>query len=381
MASFGAILPDIDAPESLVGQLTKPISTKIAGRFGHRTFCHSLAGLGAFSVLILPLLFLTPFYRPLIIGYFSHLIADAMTKQGVRLIWPLDYWAVLPGREEYRIRVGTKAENVLLAVLLIFIPILYPICNVGFIGWVGRLTGQIDFTYADYRGLSAAGKEAWIVGRIQDNRTFTPYKGRWQAIGLTSGGGLGLGYMILVPEPDTGKKQICSLGAAFENDYYPTHIHIEGGKSYGVEKILGEAPAGEVCFVTRVIDGDTIVVSFKGGIEHIRLIGIDTPEIAHPDIPGKETGDYFGEDAKRFVERIIWKREVTLTYERADIVERDKYNRILAYVWLEDGTLLNKLLVEEGYARYYPYFPFKFSKEFQLAEAEAQVDGKGLWAL
>ena len=84
---------------------------------------------------------------------------------------------------------------------------------------------------------------------------------------------------------------------------------------------------------TRVVDGDTIILS-NG--ERVRLIGVDTPETKHPNKPVQ----YFGKEASAFTKRMVEGKEVTLEYGQQ---QRDKYGRLLAYVYLMDGTLtLNK---------------------------------------
>ena len=83
----------------------------------------------------------------------------------------------------------------------------------------------------------------------------------------------------------------------------------------------------------RVVDGDTIILS-NG--ERVRLIGVDTPETKHPNKPVQ----YFGKEASAFTKRMVEGKEVTLEYGQQ---QRDKYGRLLAYVYLMDGTLtLNK---------------------------------------
>ena len=83
----------------------------------------------------------------------------------------------------------------------------------------------------------------------------------------------------------------------------------------------------------RVVDGDTIILS-NG--ETVRLIGVDTPKTEYPGKPG----EYFGKEATAFTKRMVEGKEVTLEYGQQ---QRDKYGRLLAYVYLMDGTLtLNK---------------------------------------
>jgi inner membrane protein len=85
----GSLLPDIDHPKSWVGRRTRPISTAIASTFSHRGITHS-----AFAVIALTMLLLHAGYRrtgvsALVVGYLSHLAADMLTPQGLRLAWPI----------------------------------------------------------------------------------------------------------------------------------------------------------------------------------------------------------------------------------------------------------------------------------------------------
>lgn len=107
---------------------------------------------------------------------------------------------------------------------------------------------------------------------------------------------------------------------------------------------------GEQVHVDRIIDGDTI----ESNSTSIRLLGINTPE----------RGEYFYEEAKEFLENEILNKTVALKYTK----ERyDKYQRVLAYVFL-DNTNINLKLVENGYANYYfPSGKDKYYNQFQNA--------------
>jgi micrococcal nuclease len=128
--------------------------------------------------------------------------------------------------------------------------------------------------------------------------------------------------------------------------------------------------------VVKVIDGDTIKVDIGGEIETVRLIGIDTPEIANPYNPRE---DYFGPEAARYANQLL---ERQLVYLIPDPMQsnRDKYNRLLRYVFLEDGTLINAKLVKEGFAFNYIYEPFQFMKQFDYLEKQAKENRTGLWS-
>jgi micrococcal nuclease len=136
---------------------------------------------------------------------------------------------------------------------------------------------------------------------------------------------------------------------------------------------IKEAPA--LYHVVEVIDGDTIKVDIGEKIETVRLIGIDTPEIANPYNPRE---DYFGPEAARYAKQLLEKQSVYLIPDPMQS-NRDKYNRLLRYVFLEDGTLINAKLIKEGFAFNYMYEPFQFMKQFDYLEKQAKETRLGLW--
>ena len=137
---------------------------------------------------------------------------------------------------------------------------------------------------------------------------------------------------------------------------------------------IKEAPA--LYRVVEVIDGDTIKVDIGGEIETVRLIGIDTPEIANPANPRQ---DYFGPEAARYARQLLENQSVYLIPDPMNS-NRDKYNRLLRYVFLEDGTLINAKLIKEGFAFNYIYEPFQFMKQFDYLEKQAKENQLGLWS-
>lgn len=124
--------------------------------------------------------------------------------------------------------------------------------------------------------------------------------------------------------------------------------------------------------VTRVVDGDTIVL--EDG-QKVRLIGVDTPETVDPRKPVQ----FFGKEASAFTRAELEGKRVRLEY---DWERTDKYGRTLAYVYLEDGTLFNAKLIASGYAHAYTKYPFKqeFMDLFRQLERDARENGRGLWA-
>lgn len=119
--------------------------------------------------------------------------------------------------------------------------------------------------------------------------------------------------------------------------------------------------------VTRVIDGDTIII--EGGYS-VRYIGIDTPEV-HPQV------EAFGIEAWQANRKLVEGKEVRL--ER-DVTETDRYGRLLRYVWVDD-ILVEAELVRLGLARSKAYPPdTRYQDYLEEMEAEAREAGRGMWA-
>lgn len=89
LAVAGSLLPDIDHPKSWVGRRTRPISTAIASTLGHRGITHSAVAAAGLTLLLLHAGYQRGGVSALAIGYLSHLAADMLTPQGLRLAWPL----------------------------------------------------------------------------------------------------------------------------------------------------------------------------------------------------------------------------------------------------------------------------------------------------
>ncbi|MBL8159685.1 thermonuclease family protein [Candidatus Saccharibacteria bacterium] len=132
------------------------------------------------------------------------------------------------------------------------------------------------------------------------------------------------------------------------------------------------APPGQYT-VIDVADGDTIYVSMDGIRESIRLVGVDTPETHHPSKPAQ----CYGTEATQFTRNLVKGKPVKLVADTKQ-PNRDKYGRLLRYVFLQDGRELNELLVTGGYA-FVTNFNTEKKKEFRQLQEAAKNSRTGLW--
>src|SRR5262249_10322877 len=131
-----------------------------------------------------------------------------------------------------------------------------------------------------------------------------------------------------------------------------------------------EPPIVLIGVVVAVVDGDTIDVRLSGRVERVRYIGIDAPEIDHPARPGRaaRAGAPGGVAAARANAALVAGRSVSL---ELDVERRDRYGRLLAYVWA-GRTLVNAELVRRGHARAWPIPPnLRHATLFAALDAEA----------
>jgi len=135
----------------------------------------------------------------------------------------------------------------------------------------------------------------------------------------------------------------------------------------------GTTAAGTTMTVAHVHDGDTLFLDPGDGRDElkVRLIGIDTPEIG-------DRAECFGAEATARTRELL--PEGTAVTVIAEDDPLDQYGRSLLHLYLADGTHLNRLLVDEGYAETMFFDPNRdFEAEFRDAERAAQAAGVGLW--
>jgi len=132
----------------------------------------------------------------------------------------------------------------------------------------------------------------------------------------------------------------------------------------------GKKKDGRAIFVEKVTDGDSIEAVIRGTREHIRLIGIDAPELRQRP---------WGKKAKKYLEELVafsgW--EVGIEY---DVEKRDQYNRVLAYLWTRDGKLINEEMLRSGLAVLLT-FPLnvKHIDRLRAAQVIARENKTGIW--
>ena len=128
--------------------------------------------------------------------------------------------------------------------------------------------------------------------------------------------------------------------------------------------------------VVKVVDGDTLTIKKGGKNVTIRMIGLDTPETVDPRKPVQ----CFGIEASNKAKELLTGKSVQIETDISQGV-LDKYDRLLAYVYLPDGRMFNHYMISAGYGHEYTYnLPYKYQKQFQTAEARAELAKKGLWA-
>jgi micrococcal nuclease len=140
--------------------------------------------------------------------------------------------------------------------------------------------------------------------------------------------------------------------------------------------------------VVRVVDGDTLEISLAGQAEKVRLIGVDTPEVhesekLHRDAERTKQdvamSRALGRQASDFTKSLVHAGDrVRLEFDQHP---RDKYQRMLAFIWLPDGHMLNETIICAGYSPALTRYPFRqdYMERFRACERQAREGAKGLW--
>ena len=230
-----------------------------------------------------------------------------------------------------------------------------------------------------------AGDRGPREGRLQRENRRDLRPGLWLAVllwvilppGFSSGQGSAAGAADSFPGvrqgPQSGPSAGTVPGKGVPGDGGP------GDAAYGETAPGKGVPQGALPGrVVRVVDGDTVVVRLVhppagfAGVERVRLIGIDAPESVRPGTAVQP----FAREAAAYARAALQGRRVFLAFDRE---LRDRYGRVLAYLYRDDGVFFNARMVEDGYAHAYTRYPFRFMEEFRALERGARREGRGLW--
>ena len=152
------------------------------------------------------------------------------------------------------------------------------------------------------------------------------------------------------------------------------YMDISAESNAALEQAAPVPPSPALYTVARDIDGDTIdVKTSTGAIQRVRLIGVDTPETHDP----RKTVQCFGQVAAAYTKTQLEGKLVRLVADPEDS-DKDKYGRLLRYVYLGDA-LFNQQLIAQGYGFAYVVFPYQKIDDFRKSEREARVANRGLW--
>lgn len=142
------------------------------------------------------------------------------------------------------------------------------------------------------------------------------------------------------------------------------HVHLQ----------LPSPPQPGYYKVTEFVDGDTLKVNMNGKVETIRFVGVDTPETHDP----RKEVQCYGIRAAAFTKDLIGSNNIRLEADPLS-TNRDRYDRLLRYIYLPNGTLVNAEIIKQGYGFAYVSFPFTKSDEFKQYQQTAMNGKLGLW--
>ncbi len=157
----------------------------------------------------------------------------------------------------------------------------------------------------------------------------------------------------------------------------PTEAQLEKLKAEKGMKLSASALKKlKTATVVRVVDGDTVELTIGSKKEKVRLLNVNTPETVDPRKPVEE----YGKEASAFTKSIL--PPGTKVFYKTDVEERDRYDRLLVHIYLEDGTWFNALLIRAGYAQLMTISPNVSAADFfKDLQAKARREEIGLWQI
>jgi len=220
VAAFASLIADLDSRQSIVGRLFPFISGPLDHWVGHRTATHSLlaqAAVGVAAYFLLPF----GFFLALVAGWVSHSLADMMTPSGVAWFWPSRVRCVLPGNEQYRMRVMGWGELAFAGIMAVLGVVFMLLAQAGE-GTGGLIRSAIgDITAAREQYDAEKGRNAWTL-RVEgrDNRSFEDVDGEYPVRGPWREGGF-------IVEAEDGPRSVCRQATC---DWYTDHAVLVRGQ-------------------------------------------------------------------------------------------------------------------------------------------------------
>lgn len=149
----------------------------------------------------------------------------------------------------------------------------------------------------------------------------------------------------------------------------------DGGVATGTASAGSQAASGDLLQVAGITDGDTIKVWMDGKREPVRLLGVDTPESKKPNTAVA----CYAQQATSKMQSLVQSKQVRLVADPTQ-VDRDRYDRLVRYVLLPDGSDVSQLMIAGGFGREYTYAaPYAKQATFRIAQSQAQAAKRGLW--
>lgn len=177
---------------------------------------------------------------------------------------------------------------------------------------------------------------------------------------------------IVIEAPDNENVTI-DISPAISAEIYES---VEAVANAETDEAIRDLSEFKQVTVKRVVDGDTFIYEENGSKVRVRMLMIDTPESVAPEETGKVNTDE-GKEASDYTKSLIDGQTVYLEY---DVRQYDDFDRELAYVYLEDGRMVQEILLSEGLAKMVTFQPnVKYVEEFSAIQKEARENKRGFW--
>ena len=185
----------------------------------------------------------------------------------------------------------------------------------------------------------------------------------------------GMYSVFMKPRPDTNKTSTSDTTTSGSSSEVDSPKDSTKPSQDDLTKTESSGPSPKLYTVLSVTDGDTIRIDYDGTNTPLRIIGIDTPET----VDGRTTVQCFGQEASNYLKSKLTGKKVSIESDPTQS-DRDKYNRLLRYVYL-DGKDIGLDIITNGYGHEYTYnVPYNKQAQYKTAESTAEQNNLGLWA-